>query len=357
MPDPELCVRDVSISFGRKLAADRVSFDVRKGEFIAVLGPSGSGKSTLLRMLGGQIEPDSGEIKLGGQSIVGLSPNQIDCATVFQDYALFPHMSVIQNVEFGLVMRKWGREERRARAMEALAMVDMEQMADRGIEMLSGGEKQRVATARALAVRPRVLLMDEPLSALDRLIRLRVQREISTLLHGLEVTTIYVTHDQREALTMADRVVVMQQGRLEQVAPPLELIRAPRSRFVAEFLGGAGNYVEAEVVAPSDRDGLVEVDSPLGRLAVRSPESGYPAGTGVTVHVRPEDIVLDETATDFEVRSAAFTGEVAEILVDDGRGRTLTVKRLGICDLDQGRRIGLTVAPGAAVIIPNEESE
>lgn len=357
MSDPELSVRDVSISFGRKLAADRVSFDVEKGEFIAVLGPSGSGKSTLLRMLGGQLQPDSGEITLGGQSIVGLSPNQIDCATVFQDYALFPHMSVIQNVEFGLVMRKWNREKRRARAMESLAMVDMDRMADRRIGMLSGGEKQRVATARALAVRPRVLLMDEPLSALDRLIRLRVQREISTLLHGLEVTTIYVTHDQREALTMADRVVVMQQGRLEQVAPPLDLIRAPRSRFVAEFLGGAGNYVDAEVVSPADQQGMVEVESPLGRLLVRSSSNGYSSGTDVTVHVRPEDISLDHGATDFQVRSAAFTGEVAEILVEDGKGRTLTVKRLGICDLDEGRKLGLSVAPGAAVIIPNEESE
>ncbi|MBN8869742.1 MAG: ABC transporter ATP-binding protein [Solirubrobacterales bacterium] len=354
MPEAELEFRDVSIRFGKTIAAENLRLEVSKGEFIAVLGPSGSGKSTLLRMLGGQMVPDSGDIRIGGESIVGCAPNQIDCATVFQDFALFPHMNVRQNVEFGLKMRGWSREDRQARAMEVLGLVDMDAFAERPIVALSGGEKQRVATARALAIRPRVLLMDEPLSALDRLIRLRVQREISNLLHELDVTTIYVTHDQREALTMADRVAVLHRGRLEQIAPPLDLISRPATSFVADFLGGSGNLFTGKVAGQADEDGMVPVETGLGRILARKGVGATANGQQVSVLVRPEDFSLEPVAGDYRVDDVAFTGEVAEISVGGPAGN-FTVKQLGISRLSTGDQVGLGVPDGAAVLITEGE--
>ncbi|MBK5232155.1 MAG: ABC transporter ATP-binding protein [Thermoleophilia bacterium] len=355
MSESELEFRDVSISFGDSLAADGISFEVEPGEFLAVLGPSGSGKSTLLKMIGGQLTPDSGEILIGGESIVGSPPNQIDCATVFQDYALFPHMSVVQNVEFGLRMRKWDRAKRQSRALEVLRLVDMEDFASRKVMTLSGGESQRVATARALAIRPRILLMDEPLSALDRLIRLRVQHEVSALLHDLDVTTVYVTHDQREALTMADRVAVLQGGRLEQVAAPLDLIRSPATRFVAEFLGGSGNFIRGEVADRPGSDGYLPVKTALDTLMVRSPSSKPAVGDPVSVHIRPEDLLIEPGAGPFNVQSVTYTGELAEITVETPGEGLLIAKQLGVSTLKPGDRLSLSSAPGNAVVVPDEE--
>lgn len=354
MPEAELEFQDVSIRFGKTIAAENLQFEVLKGEFIAVLGPSGSGKSTLLRMLGGQMVPDSGDILIGGESIVGCAPNQIDCATVFQDFALFPHMNVLQNVEFGLKMRSWSRDDRRERALEVLSLVDMQAFADRPVGALSGGERQRVATARALAIRPRVLLMDEPLSALDRLIRLRVQREISNLLHDLDVTTIYVTHDQREALTMADRVAVLHRGRLEQIAPPLDLISKPATSFVADFLGGSGNLFPGTVTSQVDPEGMVAVDTGLGPILARNGVDSTDIGQELSVLVRPEDFMLDPDSGPYRVDDVAFTGEVAEISVGGPAGQ-FTVKQLGISRLKVGDPVGLSVSEGSAVLITEGE--
>lgn len=355
MAEAELRVRDLVKRFGRRVAADRITLDVERGELVAVLGPSGSGKSTLLRMVGGQLLPDSGAILLAGDSIVGLPPNRIDTATVFQDYALFPHYTVVENIEFGLRMRKWSKEERRARAMEMLELLGMEDFADRSVGRLSGGERQRVATARALAVRPRLLLMDEPLGALDRLIKIRVQRELSELLHDLGVSTLYVTHDQREALTMADRIALLRDGRLEQIGTPTELIRRPASRFVAEFLGG-GNYLEGHVVGVSGSDGLVDVVTRLGVLSVRPVEEGAPHNADVTVHIRPEDFVVhpgpDGNAT---VKRVAYTGEVAELELLVGASTALMAKELGISELRPGDTVTLGVKAGLAIILRGME--
>ena len=356
MPDPELIVKDINVRFGSRVAAENISFEVPRGEFLAVLGPSGSGKSTLLKLLGGQQVPDSGDIHLGGESIVGLPPNRIDCATVFQDYALFPHMTVVQNVEFGLRMRKWKPAKRRERAREMLSLLGMSEFEHRPVTRLSGGERQRVATARALAVSPRLLLMDEPLGALDRLIKLRVQREISTLVHEIGVTTVYVTHDQREALTMADRVAVMHNGRLEQIAPPVELLRNPANRFVAEFLGGSGNYFQGTVRTEANGDGLVTVDSPLGEVRVRRHGASPSVGTRLTIHVRPEevDLVKDPSGT-WEVENVAYTGEVAEIRARRSNGELLMVKQLGVSALETADRVRVVAEDGMPVVIPDSE--
>ena len=353
MSETELRLTDINVRFGSRVAAENVSFEVARGEFLAVLGPSGSGKSTLLKLLGGQQVPDSGEIVLGGESIVGLPPNRIDCATVFQDYALFPHMTVGQNVEFGLRMRKWKPAARRERAREMLSLLGMSEFEHRPVTRLSGGERQRVATARALAVSPRLLLMDEPLGALDRLIKLRVQREISALVHKIGVTTVYVTHDQREALTMADRVAVMHNGRLEQVAPPVELLRNPANRFVAEFLGGSGNYFEGTVRSEANGDGLITVDSPLGQVRARPHGIAATVGARLTIHVRPEevDVVPDSTGS-WEVENVAYTGEVAEVRARHDDGQVLMVKQLGVSRLQPADRVRVVTDDGMPVVIP-----
>lgn len=356
MSSPELCLRDVSMHFGKRVAADNVTFDVAPGEFVAILGPSGSGKSTLLKMLGGQLAPQRGQILLGGESIVGLPPNKIDCATVFQDYALFPHMTVQQNVEFGLRMRKWDGDRRRERAIESLSLVGMEDFAKRSVRQLSGGERQRVATARALAVRPRILLMDEPLGALDRLIKLRVQQEVSALLHELGVTTVYVTHDQREALVMADRVALMHDGRLEQIDDPVSLVRNPANRFVAEFLGGSGNYLPG-TVRGSGPDGTVVVDCPLGQLTARAGRAPAAPGSEVTIHVRPEEFgIAADPNGGCTVEDVAYTGEIAEIHVRTTQGELLTVKQLGVSILQAGERVRVTATDGLAVILPEKRA-
>ncbi|RUY09600.1 ABC transporter ATP-binding protein, partial [Mesorhizobium sp. M2A.F.Ca.ET.040.01.1.1] len=205
----ELILTNVSRRYGNVVAVQDVSFSVAHGEIVAVLGPSGSGKTTVLNMVGGQLQPSSGDIRIGGKSIAGLPPEKIDAATVFQDYALFPHLNVLDNVGFGPRMRSVSRSEAAKKAMECLSLVGLSEYGDRKVTQLSGGQRQRVATARALAVEPAILLMDEPLGALDRQIRLRLQDELSALLRRLEVTTLLVTHDQTEAFAMADRIAVM----------------------------------------------------------------------------------------------------------------------------------------------------
>ncbi|MDG4898491.1 ABC transporter ATP-binding protein [Mesorhizobium sp. WSM4976] len=225
--------------YGSYVALDGVSLDVRAGEFLTLLGPSGSGKTTLLMALAGFVRPDSGRLWLGDRDITRLAPNKRDIGIVFQNYALFPHMNVLANVEYPLALRKMPKAEARRRALEALARVKLEGLSERDIAALSGGQRQRVALARAIVFEPRVMLMDEPLSALDKNLRETMQYEIRRLHDDLGITTIYVTHDQREALTMSDRVVVMNSGRIEQIGTPQRVYDRPSTRFVAEFMGEA----------------------------------------------------------------------------------------------------------------------
>ena len=239
---------DVSRVFGDVKAVDRVSIDIQDGEFFSMLGPSGSGKTTCLRLIAGFEQPSAGSIRIHGEEAAGLPPYRRDVNTVFQDYALFPHMSVLENVAYGLKVKGVGKAERLARAEEALALVALDGYGVRKPVQLSGGQRQRVALARALVNRPRVLLLDEPLGALDLKLREQMQSELKKLQRQLGITFIFVTHDQSEALSMSDRVAVFNKGRIEQVDTPRNLYMKPATSFVAEFVG-TSNVLKGELAA------------------------------------------------------------------------------------------------------------
>src|SRR6476659_2399640 len=241
-----IALRGLRKSFGPVTAVDDVDLEIADGEFFSMLGPSGSGKTTVLRMVAGFEKPTAGRIHLADVDVTGEPPFARDVNTVFQDYALFPHMSVQQNVEYGLRVKKVGREERRRRAEEALATVRLAGYGDRRPHQLSGGQRQRVALARALVNRPKVLLLDEPLGALDLKLRREMQIELKQIQRDVGITFVFVTHDQEEALTLSDRIAVFNDGRIEQVASPVELYEQPATPFVAGFVG-TSNLLKGEV--------------------------------------------------------------------------------------------------------------
>jgi putrescine transport system ATP-binding protein len=292
-----LSIDGVVKNFGGFRAVDQLSLDIRAGEFLALLGPSGCGKTTLLRMLAGFETPDEGRILLDGRDIAPIPPHERPINMMFQNYALFPHLSVHDNIAFGLKRARIPKSEIEARVAEMVALVKLEGLEKRKPDQLSGGQRQRVALARSLARRPQVLLLDEPLAALDKKLRESTQVELMELQRRLGLTFIIVTHDQEEAMTMAGRIGVMNAGRLEQVAPPRELYEAPRSRWVAEFVGDI-NVFEGGL----DRGGTPATIGPSNsRLAVATREAGtiyvaeprQPIGKGgVCVAIRPEKIKL-----------------------------------------------------------------
>ncbi|MEJ8668524.1 MULTISPECIES: ABC transporter ATP-binding protein [unclassified Streptomyces] len=297
--------RGLRREFGTTVALDGLDLTVRPGELLALLGPSGCGKTTALRMLAGFEHPDSGQVLVDGEDVTGIPAHRRDAGMVFQSYSLFPHLSALDNVAFGLRMRKVRTAERRGRAAELLELVGLADKGESYPHQLSGGQQQRIALARALALRPRVLLLDEPLSALDAKVRLTLREEIRRLQRELGITTLFVTHDQEEALSMADRVAVMRSGRLEQCAAPAELYGRPATAFVAEFVGTMsripGRLVE---------DG-VEV---LGR---RLPVDGdAPSVSDVDVLVRPEAVTVHaDDAADARVVATAFLGATTRLTV------------------------------------------
>jgi putative spermidine/putrescine transport system ATP-binding protein len=243
---PAVALEGVVKRFGDVIAVDDVSLEVRPGEFFSLLGPSGSGKTTCLRMIAGFEQPTQGRILLDGGDVSDLPPFERDVNTVFQDYALFPHMTVAQNVGYGLMVRRVPKEERKERIADALEMVRLEHMGTRKPAQLSGGQRQRVALARSLVMRPKVLLLDEPLGALDLKLRQAMQIELKEIQQGVSLTFMYVTHDQEEALTMSDRLAVFNQGKVEQVGSPAEVYERPATAFVAGFIG-VSNVLEGEV--------------------------------------------------------------------------------------------------------------
>jgi putative spermidine/putrescine transport system ATP-binding protein len=284
-------------SYGRYVALDDIGLDIPAGEFLTLLGPSGSGKTTLLMALAGFVRPELGTLTIGGRDITRLPPNKRDIGVVFQNYALFPHMSVFANVEYPLKLRGVPKAEARGRAEAALARVKLSDYGGRDIAALSGGQRQRVALARAIVFEPRVMLMDEPLSALDKNLREHMQFEIRKLHDDLGVTTIYVTHDQREALTMSDRIAVMDAGRIQQIGAPREIYRQPKNRFVAEFMG------EANI-------------APAGRLRGPAAARLSPERFAMIAMIRAENFELDPAGLGEErveisgqLTSKAFRGE------------------------------------------------
>lgn len=303
-------IRNLAKSFGNVKAVDDISLDIESGEFITLLGPSGSGKTTVLRMIAGFENPDAGSIKLNGEDITHLPPFDRDVNTVFQDYALFPHMSVQENVEYGLRTRKVAKAERAKQALEAIASVKLEETVNRLPHQLSGGQRQRIALARALVLRPRVLLLDEPLGALDRQLREEMQVELKKIQRDAGITFVFVTHDQEEAMRMSDRIVVFNSGRIEQVGTPEQVYEEPRTNFVAGFLGTAN---------------IFSVDVARKFL-----------GAATTVSIRPERIRLQapettidksETSVKAIVQEAAFVGANTIYILETDFGVKLTVRK------------------------------
>ena len=298
-------VRNLQKRFGDITALGDISLDVAEGEFVCFLGPSGCGKTTLLRAIAGLDPQTAGTIQQKGLDVSRLPPAERDFGIVFQSYALFPNLTVADNVGYGLVSRRQARAAIAKRVAELLALVGLPDAGPRYPAQLSGGQQQRVALARALATSPGLLLLDEPLSALDAKVRVHLRHEIKQLQRRLRVTTIMVTHDQEEALTMADRIVVMNLGSIEQIGTPLEIYRDPASPFVADFIG-VMNFVPGTVV----RDGAVR----LGRSELACDVDGLAAGTSVTLAIRPEDIVIHDggrsepNALPVRVDALAFLG-------------------------------------------------
>ena len=273
--------------FGRNAVVNGFDLDVREGEFVSFLGGSGCGKTTTLRMIAGFETPSEGSIRIAGTEVVNVNPNKRGVGMVFQNYALFPNMTVRRNIEFGLKVARWHAPDIRKRVEEMLALIHMEELGDRYPHQMSGGQQQRASLARALAVKPRVLLLDEPLSALDAKIRAMLRTEIRAIQQKTGITTIYVTHDQEEALSLSDRIVVMNAGRIEQVGTPFEIYNRPATPFVASFIGNL-NILDAAVVDPAQ--GLLSVAGQEVRAA--GPVS-FPASRA-KLSLRPEMLSLNE---------------------------------------------------------------
>ncbi len=277
------------------VAVNKVSFELPDGEFLVIVGPSGCGKSTTLRMIAGLETASDGEISIGGRVVNDVHPKDRDIAMVFQNYALYPHMSVRQNLEFGLKMRKVARDERDRRVAEVARMLELDTLLDRKPKALSGGQRQRVALGRAIVRNPKVFLFDEPLSNLDAKLRSQTRAELQKLHHELKSTSIYVTHDQVEAMTMADKIVVMDRGEVQQIASPLELYNAPANRFVAGFIGTpAMNFVDGGL--RRDQGGVWFVESERGGLTIPMGSAPGAFDGATTIGIRPEHIsITDES--------------------------------------------------------------
>ena len=347
----QVSLRRLAKRFGSVTAVDDVDLDVREGELVALLGPSGCGKTTTLRMIAGFIAASGGRILIGDQDVTDLPPYRRNTGMVFQGYALFPHMTVNQNVAFGLEMRKVPRAEIGPRVAEALRLVQLDHLGERMPRQLSGGQQQRVALARALVIRPEVFLLDEPLSNLDAKLRLTVRVEIRQLQQALGLTTVFVTHDQEEALTLADRLVVMSQGKVQQIGTPTELYERPANHFVADFIGRS-NFLAGTVSAPGrfrSRGGL--------DIAFADDGAG-PRGEGVLA-IRPEKASL-EAGTDAGTGVNRFPGTVAfvtylgaatEVRVRLASGEEVTVTRHNATPLDDPRHRAGDLAPGNPVTV------
>jgi putative spermidine/putrescine transport system ATP-binding protein len=351
---PDIRLTGVRKLYGDVVAVDGVDIEIRRGEFFTLLGPSGSGKTTCLRMIAGFERPDSGSIELAGDDVSRLPPAERDVNTVFQDYALFPHMTVGENVAYGLRVKKVAKAERSQRVEEALAMVRLEGYGDRRPSQLSGGQRQRVALARALVNRPRVLLLDEPLGALDLKLRQQLQVELKRIQEEVGITFVYVTHDQDEALTMSDRIAVMDGGHVLQVGSPRDVYEEPGSRFVAGFVG-VSNLLELPVVKSAG--GVLDLRLGEGDAVTGAYERGASAGATAVVTIRPERIALEPAGAApasgacharGTVRESLYAGPTSRFVVElDGGGELMVVRQNSTTSYEEsealrGRPVTLT---------------
>jgi iron(III) transport system ATP-binding protein len=352
----KISVRGLSKRFGANVVVDRATFDIEEGELFTLLGPSGCGKTTLLRLIAGFYAPDEGEVRFGEQVVNQVPPHERGIGMVFQNYALWPHMTVFENAAYGLKLRKLPRSEIEGRIRGVLEKVKLAGLEDRYPGQLSGGQQQRVALARALVLNPKILLLDEPLSNLDAKIRVQVRAEIRKLQQELGITTVYVTHDQEEALTLSDRIAVFNQGRVFQVGPPKALYERPANRFVADFIG-INNLIDG--VVQSSNDFLV-VKTALGELRAL-PEKRFKAGDRCVLSIRPENTSIEGHSSENRVTGtiafAAYLGNTLRYDVDVGQGLVI---KADVRDpwhqeeLATGAPVTLGFAAGATVAIPAE---
>jgi len=343
----EVALAGLRRTFGTVHALDGLDLTLAPGELVALLGPSGCGKTTALRVLAGLEDADAGTVTVGGKDLTRVPANKRNMGMVFQAYSLFPHLTAVENVAFGLRLRKAGAAERRTRAAEALELVGLSAQADRYPHEMSGGQQQRVALARALAIRPAVLLLDEPLSALDAKVRVQLRDEIRRIQLEVGTTTLFVTHDQEEALAVADRVGVMRAGNLEQIASPEEVYARPATAFVAEFVG-LSNRLPGVVAA----GGTVEV---LGQVLPLADADAAARGTAVTTYVRPEAVeVAVDSASPARVVAAAFLGSSSRVTVALPGGETILaqVPSAAVSELAPGTGVRVEFARTPVAVSP-----
>ncbi len=356
----EIDLDDVCCDFGSFRAVDHVNVTIRPGEFFSFLGPSGCGKTTILRMISGFTEPSAGAIRIGGKDMKGQRPNQRPTALIFQNLALFPLMPIWENIAFGLEVRGVDKATRRKRAEELLALVDLPDAADKMVSQLSGGQKQRVAIARALAVEPSVMLLDEPLSALDLKLRQHMRAELRAIQKRTGVTFIYITHDQGEALAMSDRVGVMSQGRLQQVADPREIYNNPVNGFVASFVG-ENNILSGDVHNASS--GMASFSTPIGTFRARLGDTAQ--GGKVKLYIRPEHMTLSaepgaENSVPVTVADVAFEGNfiAVQAITENGTHLTAELRNDGAATVPAtGSRLHMTFDAQRSAILPDSSAK
>lgn len=346
-------LNDVSKRFGDFVAVDNVNINIKRGEFLTLLGPSGCGKTTTLRMIAGFEQPDEGEIIINGQHVEGVPPYERDVNTVFQSYALFPHMNVAENVAFGLKMKKVPKKEIAQRVQDALKMVQLQDFANRKPDQLSGGQKQRIAIARAIVNNPKVLLLDEPLGALDLKLRKQMQLELKHLQQQLGITFIYVTHDQEEALTMSDRIAVMNKGVIEQIGTPDEIYERPASRFVADFIGET-NLFEGVILENGSGNSFVEISGcriPVPRLEdCREQDRVYLA-------VRPERIRISDQPQNHPVElkgkfvERVYVGSVTKTIISIEDKSVVISEYDEMISMTPGQDVYISWQPEKAVVM------
>ncbi len=347
---PFLDLQNLRKSFGATTVVQDFSLGIEKGEFVTFLGPSGCGKTTVLRMIAGFEAPSSGVIRFGGADMTATPPSKRRVGMVFQAYALFPNMTVADNIAFGLRIAKKSDPEIKARVGEMLDLIKLPQIAGRYPYQLSGGQQQRVALARALAPQPQALLLDEPLSALDAKIRVSLRDEIRVLQKRLGITTVFVTHDQEEALSISDRIVVMNEGRAEQVGTPAEIYNKPKTRFVASFIGTL-NLLPAKVVDP--KGGSLSFAGQT--LGTASPLNGARAGDALTVALRPEALSLSGGPNAFSatVEDMNFLGAIVRLRLRAG-GELLSLDQFNQPNLklpEKGASVSVSVAPEEVIVL------
>ena len=342
-------IENISKSFGSKVVLENINLDIKRGEFVTLLGPSGCGKTTLLRMLAGFTQPDEGVIMMEDKDILSMPPHKRPLNTVFQRYALFPHLNVYENIAFGLKLKKVESKEIDKRVRRALKMVSMTDYEDRDVNSLSGGQQQRVAIARAIVNQPQVLLLDEPLAALDLKMRKDMQMELKQMHEALGITFIYVTHDQEEALTLSDTIVVMSEGKIQQIGTPIDIYNEPVNSFVADFIGES-NILNGTMI----KDKEVEF---IGHK-FECVDEGFGENTAVDVVIRPEDIYIIAHAenADFTgvVKSCTFKGVHYEMFIETDKGYELMIQDYNA--FEEGATVGMFIKPSDIHVMHKERT-